>query len=340
MKKELQELKPAVLLAASTAPEHVQRCLAKSWLLKKIHEHRPDFMLAYSENTLIALTSDLCVWEDFCTYRNHRLIPATLVGLRDFLTQQVEKGRKLATIQRYLSSLSVLHQVAEVEFVMSSMAGKTMWRALRLQNRDALIKMQRQARGISKKDMQAMVAQCDLNTLQGARDALLVQVGFETMCRRSELVSLMLENVSSDEPVTVSLKRSKTDKQGAGVDIALSRKAVSLLENWKRLTGLQKGPMFRSLSTKSRRMLETPLPAPMVNRIYQALAAKAGLKVAGISGHSTRVGAAQTLALSGATLPGIMVAGRWTTPTMAARYTSRIEAGKTAMAELMRDDEP
>ncbi len=44
----------------------------------------------------------------------------------------------------------------------------------------------------------------------------------------------------------------------------------------------------------------------------------------GFSGHSLRVGAAQDLLAAGVDLPGLMQAGRWSSPIMPARYTERL----------------
>jgi hypothetical protein len=53
-----------------------------------------------------------------------------------------------------------------------------------------------------------------------------------------------------------------------------------------------------------------------------------------ISGHSTRVGAAQDMSAVGLDLAEIMQAGRWATPAMVARYTERIAARRGGAAKL------
>jgi integrase len=68
-----------------------------------------------------------------------------------------------------------------------------------------------------------------------------------------------------------------------------------------------------------------------ISRIYKRLARLAGLEahaVLNISGHSLRVGAAQDMLKSGASLPQIMVKGGWSKPDTVMRYTekTRIES--------------
>ena len=69
-------------------------------------------------------------------------------------------------------------------------------------------------------------------------------------------------------------------------------------------------------------------------RIYRSLAKRAGIDTAGISGHSTRVGAAQDLTAAGFGLAEIMHNGRWKTGEMLMRYTEHLQARRGAMAKL------
>ena len=64
-----------------------------------------------------------------------------------------------------------------------------------------------------------------------------------------------------------------------------------------------------------------------INRIYKKIARKAGLDESGIksiSGHSLRVGAAQDLLNSGASMPIIMQRGRWSKTDTVMRYVEHI----------------
>jgi hypothetical protein len=57
-------------------------------------------------------------------------------------------------------------------------------------------------------------------------------------------------------------------------------------------------------------------------------------EIAGISGHSTRVGAAQDMVRYGVDLVGAMQAGRWKTSAMVARYSARLLAKRGGMAQI------
>ena len=64
-----------------------------------------------------------------------------------------------------------------------------------------------------------------------------------------------------------------------------------------------------------------------LNRIYKRIAKAAGLDesvIKGISGHSMRVGAAQDLLSSGASMPIMMQRGRWSKSDTVMRYVEHI----------------
>jgi hypothetical protein len=75
------------------------------------------------------------------------------------------------------------------------------------------------------------------------------------------------------------------------------------------------------------------LRAADVAVIFKDLAELAGLDPTLVSGHSCRVGMCQDLVGAGHELAGIMQAGRWRSPSMVARYSERLAAGKGVVAQ-------
>jgi len=73
-----------------------------------------------------------------------------------------------------------------------------------------------------------------------------------------------------------------------------------------------------------------------VARIFRRMAKRAGITDTAVSGHSTRIGAAQDMVAAGLELPEVMQAGGWKTPTMPARYTEKLSARRSAAAKLAR----
>ena len=73
----------------------------------------------------------------------------------------------------------------------------------------------------------------------------------------------------------------------------------------------------------------TNIGAGQINRIYKRIARKAGLDesaIESISGHSMRVGAAQDLLNSGASMPVIMQRGRWSKTDTVMRYLEQVNS--------------
>lgn len=295
-----------------------------------------DLKIAYAPNTLRTWRADWRVWTAFCAANDYPALPAQLHVLRAFLLDRIAAGRKRATLEHYLSTLTVVHRLAELPSPLDSMEARLMWRGLR---REHLTQRQRQAKGLTLADVEAVVATLDPGLPRDVRDAALLRVAFETMFRRSELIALRVEDltVEADGSGRIFLGHSKTDQEGAGVLQYLSPEAVELIQSWLSISGVAGGPLFRSTprSNKADRY-DTALSDRDVARIFKQRALGAGLDPERISGHSTRVGAAQDLLAANFSAAEIMRQGRWKSERMIVRYGESLSAGRGAMAKLLK----
>ena len=119
--------------------------------------------------------------------------------------------------------------------------------------------------------------------------------------------------------------------------VYLARDTVELVREWLDESGIRGGRLFRSVAKGG--ALGEGLDPSQVPRIYKAMARAAGLPAAvveGLSGHSTRVGAAQDMIAGGIELPAILHAGRWKTTSMVNRYGERLHAQRNGAAQLAR----
>jgi integrase len=205
------------------------------------------------------------------------------------------------------------------------------------QHSDAKIEMRRmyrklgryakQAYGINKDLLDKMVAATD-NSLRGIRDKAILLVAYDSLCRRSELVSLEFEDVSIDEKdkgVKLKLRKNKTDPQGIGKNLYLSNKAQDALKEWIYKSKISSGKIFRAIASSHK--IKSNLDASQIGRIYKKLAEKSNIDsniIKNMSGHSTRIGAAQDLMVSGASMPALMNRGRWTKIDTVIRYIENI----------------
>jgi integrase len=156
-------------------------------------------------------------------------------------------------------------------------------------------------------------------------------VAYDTLCRRSELVLIQVKDVKINikngvETSSILLRKSKTDQDSTGKWLHLSPRAHMALREWIEelpeeqkylIVGINRGEIISRSS----------LGSGQVNRIYKRIARKAGLselEVKRISGHTMRVGAAQDLLSSGASMPIIMQRARWTKTDTVMRYLEHL----------------
>ena len=171
-----------------------------------------------------------------------------------------------------------------------------------------------------------------------ARNRALLAVAYDTLLRRGELVALQVTDIIEelDGSATVLVRRSKADPEGKGATVYLARDSLALVREWLAQSGVCRGRVFRSLC---RGAVGEGLDASQVPRIFKAMAERAGLPaevVERISGHSTRVGAAQDMVAGGIGMAAILHAGRWKTPAMVNRYGEGLLARRSGAAQLAR----
>jgi integrase len=157
-------------------------------------------------------------------------------------------------------------------------------------------RLQREAPGLLRSDLRAMVRACDTTTLTGLRDRALLLIGWGGAFRRSELVGVTLENITYDNEgrgILVSVYNTKTNKRSATVKQIDSNTndpelcPLRALNAWLERAGITSGLVFRSVS-KSGAIGET-LSARMVDKIVREYDNNAGINK-GFSAHSLRAG--------------------------------------------------
>jgi integrase len=121
--------------------------------------------------------------------------------------------------------------------------------------------------------------------------------------RRSELVGLAVEDYAfGKDGLTITLRRSKTDQDGAGRKIGIPYGAnpetcpVHVLREWMEQAAITTGLLFRSLNRHGQ-IQPGRLSGIDVAHVVKKLAERAGLDAAKCAGHSLRAGHATSAAL-------------------------------------------
>ncbi|MDO8879109.1 MAG: site-specific integrase [Pseudolabrys sp.] len=288
---------------------------------------------AYAANTIRSYRVDFTIFEAWCAENERTALPASPETVAEFVHAQ-SKSAAPATVSRRRASIAKIHRLLKLENPVSSeevnLATRTVFRQKG--------RRQEQALGLTSALKQQIIGAC-ANDLRGLRDRALFAVGYDTLCRRAELVQLRIDDLTSkrDGSATILVRKSKADQFGHGRLAYLSIEAFAHLQTWISAAAITTGPIFRG--TCGPVLMPEALHPYSVARVLKDAARTAGLpkdEIAKLSGHSMRVGAAQDMAAAGIDLGAIMHAGGWKSPDMVMRYIEHMEVGKSGMARLYR----
>lgn len=277
---------------------------------------------AYAPNTIRAYRADMEEFIRYCQTRGEAPIGASPEVIARFLIEATDGSIRSATIRRKVASISAVHRLMGLIDPTKHPEVKL---AVRKLNRK-LGTCFKQAYPINRSTLELMLNTCD-QSLRGMRNKALLMVGYESMARRAELVSLKVSDIEKLEggASRILLRRSKTDQTSEGKYIHLGETTTASLCQWIDRAKIIEGFVFRGVQSSV--SLTESLGASHVSRIYKKLACNAGLPKsvqARISGHSPRVGAAQDLVCQGTAMPEIMVRGGWVKPDTMMRYVQRL----------------
>jgi integrase len=210
------------------------------------------------------------------------------------------KVAKPATIDARLAAISAAHRAAGHDSPTKEEAVRLVRRGVRR----TLGTAQRQVRPVTVPDLRTMVGGLGTGPA-GCRDRALLLLGFAGALRRSELVGLDEADLTeSSDGLTVRLRRSKTDQEGAGRSVGIpygSNPATCPVRAWRawlELSGITEGPAFRSVDRHGR-IGATRLTGQAVALVLKRRAARVGLNPDEVAGHSLRAGLATSAAAAG-----------------------------------------
>lgn len=307
-----------------TLPEKLSGILVNAQNYQKASEG------AFAQNTERARKADWLVFENWCDANNVISLPASVDVLVAFIDAQSEL-KKVATVKRYLTTIATAHKVAGLKNPIRHEFVRLAVRRMARKNGTR----QDQVKGLNWPQIHLALQVLD-DSPRGLLDKALVCVSYDTLCRRSETIAIRVEDLSfhEDGSGSVHILKSKTDPLGAGTVKYLSHTTVEHLHNWLACADISEGPVFRGLNRWHQVLLPGALSGEGVSRSFKRIALTTGLDIRKISGHSTRVGAAQDLVAAGIDMPAIMQAGSWTTPERVARYSEQLQVKRGGMAQL------
>lgn len=258
--------------------------------------------------------------------------------LSTFLTARHAQGNSPATLRQFVAGVRWLSKATSTP----SPVGVRTTALLRRYAREGRDRGRGQSTGIDwlNADMMADRAEEDADHVAGVRDAAVIAVMSDALLRSSEVVALQIRDVEkTPDGGVIHLRFSKTDQAGKGETRYISTATYGRVQNWievAKVEVLPDTPLFRSLKGRGVSTLrDAPMSTAAIRTIIKKRAkAATRIPLDKISGHSLRVGSAQSLARAGASLVEMQTAGGWQSPSMPARYARNEMAGKGAVARL------
>ncbi len=272
---------------------------------------------AYAENTLRAYRADFEIFIAWCHSVKETALPASPDAVAAFILADAVNSQS-ATLRRRIGSIGRIHRLCRhPDPTKSEEVVLAMRRMHRQKGR-----RQKQALGMTA-NLRDQILAATGDDPKGLRDRVLLRLAYDTMRRCSELIHLLIEDLEAraDGSGVILLRFSKTDQEGQGRKLAISKETMQVCQAWLGHLPERSGPILRKVSRFGH--IGNKLDDGSVPRIYKALARQAGLPqtiIDTISGHSGRVGAAQDMLNRGSSLAQIMHRGGWKKPETVARY--------------------
>jgi site-specific recombinase XerD len=191
-----------------------------------------------ARKTVAAMKSDGRLFALWCGEHQANWLPASPETVADFVEAMAASGRRPATIQRYLASITMWHSAAELPTPRRHDLVKMARRA----HAGSVGSRQKQAKGMGEAKVTKISQQLTedahdeeaLYRLQALRDRALILVAHDTLARASELVNFRRQDLEIDDAGDgIILKRfAKTDQEGHGRKKWLDRGTVQALRAW------------------------------------------------------------------------------------------------------------
>jgi integrase len=268
--------------------------------LAEIAADARDYLAASrAENTTRFYRTGWAQFSAWCDEHRVNALPAGAETVAFYMTD-LAKTAKPATIDLRLAAISAAHRAAGYDSPTKAEAVRLVRRGVRR----TLGTAQRQVRPVTVPDLRTMLQGLGAD-MGGCRDRALLLLGFAGALRRSELVGLDVADISEGtDGLTVRLRRSKTDQEGAGRTVGipygtnLATCPVRSWRAWLEVSGITEGHVFCPVDRHGH-LGTTRLSPPAVALVLKRHAARAGLDPREVAGHSLRAGLATSAAAVG-----------------------------------------
>ena len=205
---------------------------------------------AYAPSTIRAYKTNFEKFILFCNEMGECALPANSNLVALYIKTLTSSGLKPNSIRIAIAAIATVHKLNQAQDPTQhpevTLEVRRMYRML---GREC-----KQAYGITNIILKKMLSATDKN-LRGIRDRALLLMAYDSLCRRSELVSLQVEDLIvndtlSEPSLKLRLRRSKTDPDAKGRWLYLGVESQKALNDWLKVANIQSGKIFRGIRKK------------------------------------------------------------------------------------------
>jgi site-specific recombinase XerD len=200
-----------------------------------------------AENTQRAYESDQRTYKAWCEVRGVQPLTTNPRQVVRYIAWMVAEGYALKSIQRHVSAISRMHTDENLETPTRSRDVRNALKNLKAGNS----RKERKAKPLYADQVKAICQELSQHRLKDLRDRALLCLGFQLGTRRSELVSLDIEDLEwMNRGVIVTVERTKTaETSRVGVRFGHSRHScpVRAVKDWVEAAKLMEGALFPSV---------------------------------------------------------------------------------------------
>jgi len=265
-----------------------------------------------SKNTVRAYRSDIADFINFCNRHNLKFLPANPNIVSVYLTN-LSKTSKFSTLKRRLASLSMYHKMkGHYLDIKHPIISENLLGIKRIKG-----SYQTGKKPILINDLKIIIQAINkdkITEFEKLKNKCLILLGFSGGFRRSELVSLLIEDIDFvPEGVKILIRRSKTDQTGEGFV-----KGIPYFQNQEYCPVLSLKKYLKELNSVSGKVFE--ICDKSVALRIKKYAMLGGLDHKKYAGHSLRSGFATSAAEVGAEERNIMAMTGHKSTQMVRRY--------------------
>ncbi|MGG3691220.1 site-specific integrase [Heyndrickxia ginsengihumi] len=286
--------------------------------LEKIHSYIKN---SKSHNTQKSYSSDWKHFSAWCEKKRRNPLPAS-VGTICLYISELAETHKFTTLRRRLSAIGEAHRYKKYPSPTKQLEVRSLMEG---------IKRKKGARQKPKKALMLqilpdLIKKIDQSSLSGHRDKAIILLGFALASRRSELVSINIDDLEiNDFGMDVIIRETKTKRDCLIKSVLFTYNEfcpVKATQEWLQVSGITSGALFRSIDRHGN--VKDRLSDKSIALIVKKYVGQLGMNVSDFSAHSLRSGLATSAAMLGMTDIAIMKQTGHKTRGMVDRY---VQAG-------------